>query len=315
MWYKRRFLVILLILVILIPIFTFAQMKVAQNVRKELGVTDWKQAVNQQITDYKKRMSSSRVPEAWKTWFKLTAQQLQFHLDKNIDPMAPSGVTFAREFMENSVSLFLPLLVVLLAADMVSSELSSGTIKLLISRPVARWKILLSKLITLIFYISLTVFAVLLFSYLISGVLFGYGGWDFPVLTGFQVVGSELDTSKVHILPSWQYILMEYGLAWFSAVCVGIIALMVSVLVRSAAVSMGIMLAAIISGVILANMVQAWEEAKYFFMVNLNLIDYLSGSRPPIEGMTLTFSLAVLSVWALVALFVSFRVFTKQDIY
>jgi ABC-2 type transport system permease protein len=50
-------------------------------------------------------------------------------------------------------------------------------------------------------------------------------------------------------------------------------------------------------------------------MVNLNLIQYLSGENPPIAGMDLTFSLAVLSVWSLIALAISFRVFTKQDIY
>ena len=314
MWYKKRFFVILIILAILIPIFTFAQMKVAQNVRAQLGTDDWRVAVQQQISDYTNRMSSSRVPEEWKKWFRVTVQQLQYYLEKDIDPTAPNAVTFAREFMENSVTLFLPLLVVILAADIVSSELSSGTIKLLVSRPVSRWKILLSKLVTLIFYISLTVLAVLLLAYLISGVLFGYGGWNAPVLVGFQVVGSDVDTSNVHVVASWQYILMEFGLAWFSAICVGIMAMMVSVLVRSAAVSMGIMLAAIISGVILANMVQSWEEAKYFFMVNLNLIQYLSGENPPIAGMDLTFSLVVLSVWSLIALAISFRVFKKQDI-
>jgi ABC-2 type transport system permease protein len=315
MWYKRRFLVVLIILAILIPIFTFAQMKVAQNVRKQLGTDDWRVAVQQQISDYTNRMSSSRVPEEWKKWFSVTVQQLQYYLEKDIDPTAPNAVTFAREFMENSVTLFLPLLVVILASDIVSAELSGGTIKLLVSRPVSRWKILLSKCIALIFYISLSVLAVLVLSYLISGILFGYGGWNAPVLAGFSVVGADVDTSNVHILTSWQYILMEYGLAWFSAICVGIISMMVSVLVRSTAVSMGIMLASIISGVILANMVSSWEQAKYFFMVNLNLIEYLNGSIPPIAGMNLTFSLAVLTVWTVGSLIVSFRVFTKQDIY
>jgi ABC-2 type transport system permease protein len=315
MWYKKRFLVVLLILAILIPIFTFAQMKVAQSVREQLGTDDWRVAIQQQITDYTNRMNSSRLPEEWKKWFSITVQQLQYYLETDIDPTSPNGVTFAREFMENTVDLFLPLLVVILAADIVSSELSSGTIKLLVSRPVSRWKILLSKLITLIFYISLTVVALLVLSYLISGLLFGFGGWNAPVLAGFQVNGSEIDTSNVHILASWQYILMEFGLAWFSAVCVGMIALMVSVLVHGAAVSMGIMLAAIISGVVLTGMVQSWEEAKYLFMVNLNLIEYLSGENPPIAGMNLTFSLTVLSVWTAVALVVAFRIFIRRDIY
>ena len=71
----------------------------------------------------------------------------------------------------------------------------------------------------------------------------------------------------------------------------------------------------LIAGTILVNMVSAWESAKYFFMVNLRTTLYLSGSMPPVPGMTLPFSLAVLTVWAALSVLVSFLVFTRQDIY
>jgi ABC-2 type transport system permease protein len=118
----------------------------------------------------------------------------------------------------------------------------------------------------------------------------------------------------VHAIEQWQFMLMEFGLAWFSGVVVACMSLMVSVLVRSTAAGIGIMLATLIAGTILANMVSSWETAKYFFMVNIDTIGYLVGSPPPIAGMTITFSLAVLAVWAVVALIVAFRVFTKRDI-
>ncbi|MFL6556079.1 MAG: ABC transporter permease, partial [Bacillus sp. (in: firmicutes)] len=63
------------------------------------------------------------------------------------------------------------------------------------------------------------------------------------------------------------------------------------------------------------NMVSSWHSAKYFFMVNLRLTDYMKGTAPPIEGMNLSFSIQVLFVWWAVALFVSFFVFTKRDVY
>ena len=69
----------------------------------------------------------------------------------------------------------------------------------------------------------------------------------------------------------------------------------VSVLIRSTAAGMGIMLAALVSGSILSAMVSSWESAKYLFMVNLNLTGYLNGMAPPIEGMTLLFSIGVLA--------------------
>jgi ABC-2 type transport system permease protein len=61
-------------------------------------------------------------------------------------------------------------------------------------------------------------------------------------------------------------------------------------------------------------MASSWQSAKYLFNVNLELSSYLRGTPPPIEGMTLGFSLAVLGIWGVAALIVSFTVFTKQDI-
>lgn len=90
---------------------------------------------------------------------------------------------------------------------------------------------------------------------------------------------------------------------------------MLSVLIRSTAAGMGVMLAALISGAILNNMVSSWESAKYFFMVNLRLTDYMKGTAPPIEGMNLSFSMMVLFTWWAAALVVSFVVFTKKDVY
>lgn len=311
---KRRFLVVILIVAILIPVFTYGQLKVAQNTRKQFGTDDWRVTEQQKISDITNRLSSGRVTEEWKKTLRVELRKSQYALEKNIDPNSPNGVTFTREFMKNSVTLFLPLLIAVVAADIVSSEQSTGTIKILLTRPVRRWKVLMSKFLTLILFVSLITLATGALAYLISGLVFGYGGWTAPVLTGYQFIGGELSTANVHAIEQWQFMLMEFGLAWFSGVVVACMSLMVSVLVRSTAAGIGIMLATLIAGTILANMVSSWETAKYFFMVNIDTIGYLVGSPPPIAGMTITFSLTVLAVWAVVALIVAFRVFTKRDI-
>ncbi|WP_018755409.1 ABC transporter permease [Paenibacillus terrigena] len=309
---KRRFLVVILILLVLIPVFTYAQMKVAQNNREKFK--DWRHTLQQQITDNQNSLASDRVPEEWKKFRRIMVQQWQYYLDHDVDPSSPNGVTFVKSFMENSSSLFIPLLVMAIASDIVSSERTTGTIKMLLTRPVRRWRILLSKLLTLTIFVGLIILTTFVLSYLISGSVFGYNGWNQPVFTGFQITGVEVDISGVHPVPQWLYLIMQTGLIWFSSMVVAILAFMISVLVRSTAASIVTMMAAIIAGSILTNMASSWPSAKYLFMVNLQLTTYLAGSPPPIEGMTLPFSLMVLSIWALAALFISFRVFTKQDI-
>lgn len=311
-WKKRRFYVIIAILLALIPLFTYAELKVAQNNADKF--TDWRSQVLQRMTDIENTLSSDRIPEEWKRSRRALLGQLQYYLDHNVDPSAPNAVTFTRGFLNNSVTLFIPLLVLALGSDLISGERTSGTIKQLLTRPVRRWKVLLSKLCALALYVSLTVVVTALLCYGISGLFFGYEGWGLPIFTGFRMAHDTIDSSQAHPVPQWQYMLMQAGLVWYSAIIVAVLALMASVLIRSTAASMLTMMAAVIAGSILSNMSSSWTSAKYLFAVNLNLTGYLDGSPPPIEGMSLSFSLAVLAIWGIVGLVVSFGVFTKQDI-
>ncbi len=312
-WKKKRFAVIVLILLILIPVFVYAQMKIAQTNEKQFK-GDWRANLQDRISDNTRALSSDRIPEEWKQWRRALVQQLQYYLDHDVNPQTPNAVTFTKQFIDNAVNLFIPLMVLAIASDLVSSERSTGTIKMLLTRPVRRWRILLSKLLTLSLYVSLIIVTTIALCYLISGLIFGYTGWDAPVFVGFQVNGAEVNTANVHAVTQGVYLLMQAGLVWFSAMVVAMIGLMVSVLVRSTAASFVTMMATIISGTILSAMASSWTNAKYLFNVNLELSSYLRGTPPPIEGMTLGFSLAVLGIWGLGALFVSFFVFTRQDI-
>jgi ABC-2 type transport system permease protein len=311
---KRRMLVIFLILLVLIPVFTYAQYRTYKTTTEQMGTSDWRALLQQQIVDTQNRLASNRVPEEWKEFMRLRIQVQQYYLDHDINPSAPGAPTFVRKFIEESISLFLPLLVVVVASDIVSSEYGQGTIKLLLSRPVRRWKILLSKYVALLLVISLILLLTAILAYLISGTVFGYGGWGMPVLTGFQMKGEHVITDFVHLVPQWKYILMALGLAWFTCTAVATLSFMVSVLVRSTAASMGIMLAALIAGSLLVQLAPSWTSLKYLAFTNLKLTDYLSGAPILIEGMSLPFSLSVLSLWSAAGLIIAFTVFVRRDV-
>jgi ABC-2 type transport system permease protein len=312
---KKRLVVITIIIGVLVILFTYAQYKETETQRKKLGTDDWRTILQQQIVDTTNRLSSSRISEEWKKQLQISLQQKQYYLDHDINPAEPGAPTFMRIFLENSIDLFIPLMVMVIASDLVSSEHSLGTVKLLLTRPVKRWKILMSKYITLCLAVSLIIAIAGILSYVISGVVFGYKGWGAPMLTGFNITDEGLNTADVKLLSLWKFLLMDFGLVWFVAIVVGTLSFMLSVLIRSTAAGMGVMLAALISGAILSNMVSSWESAKYFFMVNLRLTDFMKGNAPPIEGMNLSFSLMVLLVWWAAALIVSFVVFAKKDVY
>lgn len=311
---KKRFLAIVLILIVLIPVFTYARFRVAEDTKAQFGTTDWRVVTEQQVKDYTNRLSSPRLSEDLRRLLNVEIVRLSYALEKDINPLSPNGVSFAREFMVNALYLFIPLMVAVVGADIVSSEHSTGSIKLLLTRPVSRWKVLLSKLLTLILFVSLIIVLTGLLAYLMSGVVFGYGGWTEPVLTGYEITNNELSTTSVYTVEQWQFMLMEYGLAWFSCTVVACLSLLVSVLVRNTATGMGIMMSTLIAGSILSSMASSWTDSKYLFMLNLQTTDFLSGSLPAVPGLTLSFSLTVLSIWAAAALIIAFTIFSKKDV-
>ena len=86
----------------------------------------------------------------------------EYAIEHNIDPNQMTGW----EFVEDATGLMtlITIFAAVIAGDIVASEFTWGTIKLLLIRPVSRTKILLSK------YVATLLFVVLLCVILFSGV-------------------------------------------------------------------------------------------------------------------------------------------------
>lgn len=152
-------------------------------------------------------------------------------------------------------------------------------------------------------------------SYGISGLFFGYQGFGLPTLFGYHVtVTGYVNLSHVYTIPQWKYLVMTYGLGFFSCLSIACLSFLVSTLVRSTASGIGIMMASLIAGTLLSSLANNWTLAKFLPVVNLALSDYINGSPPPIAGMTFAFSVSDLAISSIVAITMSFAVFTRKDI-
>lgn len=314
-------LLITVIMLILVSLFSYGQNYQYKNtMNKYLKTTnasenvDWQSLLRQQIQDLKSRLNRPDTPEESKASLNIKIQQNQYYLDNNINPITPSAAKFSVKLMEQSIFVLLPLLIIILAGDSVCGEFSAKTIKVLLTRATPRWKVLLSKYLALLILTSMVILEMAVLSLLISGVLFKNWGFYEPIATGFNSSSGTLDVSNVIKVTELQYLVLVYSLGWFVSIIVGTISFMVSVLVRNTATSIGIMMAALVGGGFLQLFLADWPIVKYFFVTNLNLPQYLTGSYTPIIGMSLFFSTLVLLTWGIGALIISFIVFTKQDI-
>ena len=311
---RKRFRVVLMILFFLTALVVFAQWKTRAAEDRAPG----RAPVDRRNAEADRRVSEPPArpgpPPSMRRWMGFEVKRLQYSLDHGFDPNALNGPVFCRNFINASSFLLVPLLVTLFASDLVSSELAEGTIKILLTRPARRWKVLAAKTLALFSCVTLTLAACALFSYLISGIAFGYRGWGAPVLSGFRFAAGSLDVTGVRETPLWRDALHVYGLGWFAALVVGSLALLLSVLFRTTAAAMGTMLACLVAGTILPRVAEGWDFSKYIFVTNLPLPDYFSGSPPPVDGMTLAFSVWNLAAWGAAALAAAFFVFTRKDI-
>jgi len=316
---RKRFRVVLVVLAAILSLVVFAQDRQQRNQRRDHPERDWRAQVEKRATELERRTNERRVPENFKRWMRYESGRLRYHLSKNINPNVLTGPIFTRGFAGVGLSsLLIPLLIAVFGADLVSSEFAEGTITLLLTRPVSRWKVLLSKVVAMALFTTLTLLAAFFLAWGISGVAFGWSGWGAPMLTGFRLGGASLaggfDLSGVRIVALWQDTFAAWGLAWFSALAVGSITLLLSVVFRSAAAAMGTMMATLVGGTILSRIASDWDGAKWFFVTNLPLPDYYAGLPTPFEGMTLAFSVWVLFGWALAALAAAFVLFTRRDV-
>jgi ABC-2 type transport system permease protein len=316
---KKLILIVILVLIFVILLSYGQKFSYDRNIQKFEAMSggveyDWKSLTTQRLNDLEKRSDNKYIPEEVRASFDREIEQLNYFIDNDINPITPSAAKFSVAFVEQGILLFIPLLIVILAADLVSSEFSQKTIKVLLTRSVPRWKVLLSKYIALIMMTTILIFIIGIISAVVSYLFFKQWGFNEPVVTGFSLMNGELDSNSVILISRFQYTLLIYSLLWFVSIVVASITLLISVIVDNSPSAIGILMAALIGGQFLQFFLSEWELVKYFFVTNLDLTRYLTGSYQPIEGMSLSFSIIVLGTWAVLSLIISFQVFNRKDV-
>jgi ABC-2 type transport system permease protein len=307
---RRRFAIVIGILVAILSIVSYGQYRHLRSLKDR----NWRAETQQRIANYQNSLRRAPADAPWARSVRAEVSRLQFYLDHDLEPNKPTAPMFVRGFANVAGFLLLPLLIAVLGSDIVSAEHAEGTDKLLLTRPVRRWKILASKLVTLWLFSTVTLFAGGTLAFVISAPFLPVRGWTAPTFTGFTTTGA-LRADSIRQLPLWKDTLIAYGLEWYALLAVAAIAILLSVIFRSSASAIGTMLASLIAGTILTRLTPDWTAAKYLFVSALPLADYYTGEPPPYDGMPMSFCIALLGVWALAAIAAAFAIFTHRDVF
>ncbi|MCY7968820.1 ABC transporter permease [Bacillus haynesii] len=275
---------------------------------KTIGETDqnpdWKKELMQENKDMKEQLKGVNNPALEKSYERSTAineYRIKHDLPEDGDYSALSFISDA-----SSIIPLAGLFVITVAAGIVANEFSWGTVKLLVIRPISRFKILLAKY-----------FTVLLFALALLFILFACAG-----ITGLALFGTG-DGSQVHLAYTdgtveekslLLHLAGSYLLNSISLLMMATMAFMISTVFRNSSLAVGISIFLLAMGGTVTNLLATkFEWVKYILFANTDLTQYFDGS-PLVSDMTLGFSIVVLAVYFLVFHVLAFGVFTKRDI-
>nr|WP_035723790.1 DUF2705 family protein [Gracilibacillus boraciitolerans] len=229
----------------------------------------------------------------------------EYYLENDIKPQPYDTWQFT---LENAgLSMLISLFTIIIAAGIISNEFRwGGTIKLLLIRPISRTKILFSKFVSVLLFSLTMLIALFVTSLLVGLIFFGVNG----VNPNIVQMGSD-GIEEVSILIE---ILTQYGLNVVTLIMMATFAFMISTLFRSSAMAIGLAIFLMFTGNTIIGFLADYEWTKYILFANTNLGQYFGSGSPIIESMTLGFSVAVLIVYFVIFILVSWLSFAKRDI-
>ena len=299
--YRRARTWIMLAILIIITILSSGLMA---HYSPDLTNNNWRVEEQQSLQMNQQMMSTKDLPATIRENVQRAVQISEYRLENNIPPESSSMWGAANQLIVNLMQL-VTIFVVIIAGDIVANEFSSGTIKLLVIRPISRTKLLLSKYVATMSFGLTTLALLFIVTSLSVGIFYGFEGSALPHLYLSNGVVKEMNMAV--------YIWNTIGYHSISIIMVATLAFMISTIFRSSSMAIGISIFTFLISQILVPLLARFEWMKYYLFTNVDLTQHLEG-LPIIEGMTLGFSISVILIYFVIMNAISWLVFNKRDI-
>lgn len=301
---------------------------------------DWKKAIRDQYElDQKQQKEAEQNNQNQQQDDVMVAEQQRqslirdYMLNLNERP-APDFVdtayTLTKKQIQITSHVLLPFLIIILIADFVSGESTSGTIKLLLVRPVSRTKILIGKWLTGVLASMILVVFYFGATYLTNVAFHGADGGSSPEVVNvglkegkvynYETQGLKTrlisDYSKAETISIREYLRWSFLFTLISSIVIATVTFFASVLFKSAMVSTAVSVALVILGTIISVIESAGKYMFWFFGMYGSLINVWTGEFGAViqRDITLLTSLMILCSWFLGSLLLSFFIFRRRDI-
>ncbi len=213
-----------------------------------------------------------------------------------------TALFIARAAMDVAMVILMPVLVAIVVGGLVAGERQSGTLRTLLTRPVRRSTVLLSKLVAgCIYAVAVTLFLGL------SSLALGYlvFGWGDLVLFrgGLAILGPQAGLLRLA---------EGYGLAAAAMCAVGVLALMLSVLFDNPLTAAGLTIAVLLVSGMIEFMPYFEQIRPYLFTTNLPM--YRACLKASVDTASISISALYLLGYVSAMVLVALWVFSRRDV-
>lgn len=262
--------------------------------------------LEQQLANTEAQLNDERfqINDSYRSLLEENVLKARYALEHDID--TTRNTLWSTVLNSADLISLLAIFTIAIAADIVAGEFSGGTIKLLLIRPVKRWKILLSKYMATLLYALFGLAVLFVSALLIGGVAYGFDGFSIPYLV--------VEDGAVREQAMFVQGLIHYGYNCVNLLMMVTLAFMISSAFRSSSMAIGFSIGLMFMGELAVGLLGRYSWIKYFLFANTNLRQYTAGYTPVVEGMTMGFSIAVLLVYFIAFNAVAWGLFTKRDV-
>lgn len=306
---------------------------------KESGnkTVDWKEEVDSEIKSLESQLKEDGVGyemDARSKQYTLNRlSELKYLKEHNIQPMKGyefNSINYMNMLMQILGAIFLVVGLGVFVSDMVSGECTPPTLKVLLTQPVSRGKVLLSKFIAVTVMGIVLIIAIEAIYFIAVGLISGFGNMNYPMAAGSlyefdlsQVMENGRQSIKLiegstYFIPAWEYLLRALGLQVVFIIAATAFAFLISSLFKSSMISMAISTVVVIIAIIMFQSIGALRKYAVYSFTSYGDVSQLISGNVAVNfnnpNITLGFALIVLCAWTVISYLVAHFLFTKKDI-
>ena len=206
--------------------------------------------------------------------------------------------------------LFIIIIILITSSTIISNELKEGTIKLLLIKPYTRNQILLSKYLSMIIVMVLSIIYLYLTQLLIGGFYLGFSSLQEKVV----IYNFQLSTIMCYNIFGYTFLRILLKLPML--ILLSTLSFLISIITSNNILSLTISLIIYIFSASIKSLAINYnlKIMKYLLTMNWNINEYLFGKLSEYKYLNLTTSIIICIIYYIFLLVLSFIIFNKKDI-